>query len=214
MQCTVISTIMIFFSRYKKKGKIPKPLCEYWCCFWPVYLWNRCKYLISCRMQNTYFQAGLISFEITALPLSKLLILQPHGVYCLICKINLRIRNLENLWYRPSNECKMPSITSGRYHVFISSSYYYFIIMHSMELSVSWKAFWNGKMGVCDILSENINWDLMTGKIRDQQHRNGMYTDIALLGYSFSLMLILWEILESTTQDQKIQREFQWGSKK
>lgn len=43
------------------------------------------------------------------------------------------------------------------------------IIMHSMELSVSWKAFWNGKMGVCDILSENINFVFNDQQNTDQQ---------------------------------------------
>ena len=79
----------------------------------------------------------------------------------------------------------MPSITSGRYHMFISSSYYYFIIMHSMEVSVSWKAFWNGKMCVYDIFSENINFVFNDWQNMDQQHRNGMFkdnTDIILLG--------------------------------
>lgn len=33
-------------------------------------------------------------------------------------------------------------------------------------------------MGVCDILSENINFVFNDWQNTDQQHRNGMYTDI------------------------------------
>ena len=64
------------FLRYKKKkerGKIPKPLCGILMLLAYLLVKWQCKYLLFCRIQKTYFQAGLIAFEkITALPLSKL----------------------------------------------------------------------------------------------------------------------------------------------